>query len=142
VSVSDEDREVLERWLRRRKSSQALAQRARIVLAAGEGLSNTEIAARERVVVDTVRKWRRRFADRGLDGLLDEPRVGAPRKIDDATVERVIVTTLEERPKDATHWSTRCVIRAMSAPNYERCRHPITTDAGTLLRAMSAPVYG
>lgn len=107
VSVSDEDREVLERWLRRRTSSQALAQRARIVLGAGDGLTNREIAAREGCVVDTVTKWRGRYADRGLDGLLDEPRVGAPRKIDDATVERIIVTTLEEKPKDATHWSTR-----------------------------------
>src|SRR5688500_17427796 len=99
VSVSDEDREVLERGLRRRTRSQALAQRARLVLGACEGLTNREIAAQERCVVDTVTKWRGRFADRGLDGLLDEPRVGAPRKIDDATVERIIVTTLEDKPK-------------------------------------------
>jgi transposase len=111
VSVSDEDREVLERWLRRRKSSQALAMRARIVLAAADGASNREIAERERVVVDTVRKWRGRFADRGVEGLLDEPSVGAPRTIDDDTVERVIVTTLERRPKDATHWSTRSLAK-------------------------------
>ncbi|MBM7439297.1 hypothetical protein JOC24_002719 [Streptomyces sp. HB132] len=64
------------------------------------------------VAADTVRTWRRRFIERGLDGLSDEPRPGAPRKISDADVERVIVKTLEERPKNATHWSTRSMAAA------------------------------
>ena len=61
---------------------------------------------------DTVRTWRRRFIERGLDGLCDDPRPGVPRKITDADVERVIVKTLEETPKNATHWSTRSMAAA------------------------------
>ncbi len=97
----------MESWARRRSSAQALALRSRIVLAAAEGLKNTEIARRLEVQHETVRKWRSRFARGGLDGLLDEPRVGRPRSIGDQKVEEVIVKTLESTPKDATHWSTR-----------------------------------
>jgi transposase len=88
-----------------------LALRARIVLACASGLSNKAVATRERVSVQTVGKWRRRFIERGLDGLLDEPRPGVPRKIDDAVVESVIVRTLESQPPAATHWSTRSMAR-------------------------------
>ena len=84
---------------------------ARIVLGCASGLSNKAVAARERVTVQTVGKWRRRFVEHGLDGLLDEPRPGVPRKIDDAKVESVIVQTLESQPPDATHWSTRSMAR-------------------------------
>jgi transposase len=101
------DREELERWARRPKSAQALALRARIVLAADEGLKNTEIARRLGVAHSSVRKWRNRFAEHGLDGLTDEPRPGRPRTVSDEQVEEVIVKTLETTPKDATHWSTR-----------------------------------
>jgi transposase len=93
--------------VRRPKSAQALAQRSRIVLAAAEGLRNTEIAARLGIHRGMAAKWRSRFAERRLEGLLDEPRPGRPRTIDDARVEEVIVRTLETTPKDATHWSTR-----------------------------------
>ncbi|WP_435838928.1 helix-turn-helix domain-containing protein [Streptomyces abikoensis] len=72
-----------------------------------------EVSRRLRVAPDTVRTWRRRFLDRGLDGLCDEPRLGVPRKITDADVERVIVKTLEERPVNATHWSTRSMAQAI-----------------------------
>src|SRR3990170_1248819 len=112
VVLSDEEREVLERWARRPKSSQALAFRCRIVLAAAEGRSSTEIAAQLGCNLSTVGKWRGRFARRGVDGLHDESRPGKPRSISDADVERVIVKTLEEQPSDATHWSTRSMAQA------------------------------
>jgi transposase len=112
VVLSDEEREVLERWARRPKSSQALALRCRIVLAAADGELSKEIAARLGCSDDTVGKWRGRFARRGLDGLHDEPRPGKPRSIHDEDVERVIVKTLEEKPRDATHWSTRSMAHA------------------------------
>src|SRR5215510_4763784 len=111
IELSAEAAGILEGYTHRRKTAQALALRARIVLGCASGLSNKAVAARERVTVQTVGKWRRRFAERGLDGLLDEPRPGVPRKIDDATVESVIVQTLESRPSGATHWSTRSMAR-------------------------------
>lgn len=96
------------RWSRRAKSSQALAQRCRIVLGCAEdgGLrSNQDVAAELGVWPQTVTKWRKRFLDRRLEGLVDEPRPGAPRRITDERVEEVIVKTLEATPTDATHWS-------------------------------------
>lgn len=110
--LTEEEREQLERWSRRPKTAQALAQRARIILACAEGISNNQIADRMRLNPHTVGKWRRRFAASRLEGLLDEPRVGAPRKITDADVERVLTLTLESMPKDATHWSTRSMAEA------------------------------
>lgn len=107
VVLSEGEREQLESWARRGKSAQALAQRSRIVLAAAEGFKNTEISERLSLDHATVGKWRSRFAEQRLDGLLDEPRPGRPRTISDAQVEEVIVKTLESTPKDATHWSTR-----------------------------------
>ena len=107
VDLSEAERVQLESWSRRRTSAQALALRSRIVLLAGEGLNNTEIASRLEVNVSSARKWRKRFVEHRLDGLTDEPRPGQPRKITDAQVEEVIVKTLETTPKDATHWSTR-----------------------------------
>ena len=112
VVLSELEREVLERWARRPKSAQALALRCRIVLAAAEGESSTQIAVRLGCGTDTVGKWRGRFARRGVDGLHDEPRPGKPRSISDEDVERVIVKTLEEQPRGATHWSTRSMAQA------------------------------
>src|SRR5207244_12416101 len=112
VVLSDEDRQVLERWARRPKSSQALALRCRVVLAAAEGRSSTEIAAELGCNLSTVGRWRGRFARRRLDGLHDEPRPGKPRSISDEQVARLIVKTLEEQRANATHWSTR----SMAAP--------------------------
>jgi transposase len=103
---------VLERWARRPKSAQALALRCRIVLAAADGEASKEIAARLGCNRSTVGRWRGRFAERGLDGLHDEPRPGKPRSISDDDVERVIVKTLEEQPAGATHWSTRSMAHA------------------------------
>jgi transposase len=105
--LSDEERATLERWSRRPKSTLSLAQRSRIVLLCADGLDNVEVADDVGVHAATVSKWRRRFLAKRLDGLVDEARPGAPRTITDDDVERVIVKTLEQKPADATHWSTR-----------------------------------
>jgi transposase len=112
ILLTDEERQTLERWARRRTSSQALALRCRIVLACAEGLSNVAAGKQLGVHAATVGKWRGRFATRRLEGLVDEPRPGAPRTITDEQVEQVITKTLEQTPRDATHWSTRGMARA------------------------------
>lgn len=110
--LTDEERETLTRWARRPKSSQQLALRSRIVLACGQGLANTDVSRQLRISMPTVGKWRKRFLAKRLDGLLDEPRPGAPRTISDAQVEAVITRTLESKPAQATHWSTRSMAEA------------------------------
>jgi len=95
----------------RRKTAQALALRARIVLACADGHANKTVAAKQRVTQQTVGKWRARYIKHRLDGLLDAPRAGAPRTIDDARVDAVITRTLESIPEGATHWSTRSMAR-------------------------------
>jgi transposase len=109
IELSDEERARLEAWSRRRKTALALALalRSRIVLAAADGAANGEIAEQLGISRPTVTKWRNRFAERRLEGLLDEPRPGRPRTVTDEQVERIVITTLESTPKDATHWSTR-----------------------------------
>ena len=102
---------MLETWTRRRTTAQALALRARIVLVAAGQLTNAEIAELEGVSRPTVTKWRNRFAAKRLEGLMDEPRPGRPRTITDEQVERVVITTLETKPKNATHWSTRSMAK-------------------------------
>jgi transposase len=110
--LSEEERGVLERLTRRRNSAQATALRARIVLGCASGKTNREVAKQLRIHEVTVGKWRRRFVERRLEGLFDEPRPGAKRTITDDLVEAVIVKTLEEKPTDATHWSTRSMAAA------------------------------
>jgi transposase len=112
LTLSPGEREALERWSRRPKTAQALAQRARIVLACAAGVTNADVSVQVRVTRQTVGRWRARFLKKRLDGLLDEPRPGAPRKITDAHVERVITMTLESTPREATHWSTRSMAKA------------------------------
>jgi transposase len=107
VTLSDDERQKLDTWASRPTSAQRLALRSRIVLACAEGLDNKDVAARLRINVVTVGKWRKRFLEDRLDGLADEPRPGAPRTITDVMVEEVVTKTLEEKPKAATHWSTR-----------------------------------
>lgn len=110
--LSEEELETLGEWTRRRKTAQALAQRARIVLACADGQRNDVVASMVHVTPHTVSKWRSRFIMLRLDGLLDEPRPGAPRKISDSQVQEVVTRTLESTPRDATHWSTRSMAKS------------------------------
>ncbi|MEH2507120.1 transposase [Bradyrhizobium sp. AZCC 1578] len=96
----------------RRSTAQGLALRAQIILACAEGEQSKVVAARLGIDPDTVSKWRQRFAERRLEGLRDEPRSGTPRTIEDARIEAMIVRTLETKPPDATHWSSRGMARA------------------------------
>jgi transposase len=112
ISLTQEERATLERLRRRRKVSRGEAQRAEIVLCASEGMNNSEIADAVGVTRQTVRVWRERFAKHRLEGLGDEPRCGAPRKIGDDRIEAIVVKTLETKPTDATHWSTRGMAKA------------------------------
>jgi transposase len=107
------DRAKLELIARRSKSSQASATRARIVLHCAIGLNNAEVAEKLNVTGATVGKWRERFRTRGMEGLLDEPRVGAPRTIKDEQIEAVVTKTLESMPAQGTHWSTRLMAQEM-----------------------------
>lgn len=113
LTLSVQENNQLLEWTRRHKTSQALALRARIVLACARGENNSDVARRLDVFRSTVGKWRSRFLKRRLDGLLDEPRPGAPRKHDDAKIEQLIATTLNERPAEATHWSTRLLAKKL-----------------------------
>ena len=112
IIVSPSERATLEQWVRRRSTAQGLALRARIVLACTSTRTDVEIASDLHVHRQTVGEWRRRFQETRLEGLLDEPRPGAPRRITDGMVERVIIETLETTPRDATHWSTRAMAQA------------------------------
>ncbi len=112
IELSGRELEELEGLARRRRTAQGLARRARIVLLAAEGLENKAISTRLGADPNTVGKWRRRFAERRLDGLYDEPRPGAPRRIGDDAITETIRRTLEETPADATHWSLRSMARA------------------------------
>src|ERR1700692_81262 len=112
VTVTAEQRNHLESWSKRPKTAQALAMRSRIILLAAAGPSNTAIARQLSTRPHTVGKWRKRFLEQGVDGLLDEPRPGTPRKLSDRQVEKVITRTLESQPAAATHWSTRDMAKA------------------------------
>lgn len=105
LELTDTEREQLVRWERRRKSSQALALRSRIVLKCAEGLANKQVAEAVGVTPVTVGKWRSRFCELRLDGLSDDPRPGRPASITTDQVEEVLVATLEATPENATHWS-------------------------------------
>lgn len=111
LSLTSEEGERLAQWARRPKTAQALALRSRIVLECAAGAYNTAVARKLDVTHQTVGKWRQRFVERRLDGLLDEPRPGAPRQVGDAEIERVVRLTLESTPADATHWSTRAMAK-------------------------------
>jgi type IV pilus biogenesis protein CpaD/CtpE len=96
--LSAEERETLENWARRPKTAQAMALRARLIPGCAAGKTNTVVARELRVTKQTVGKWRSRFVTKRLDGLLDEPRPGAPRTVTDTAVERVVTLTLRSSP--------------------------------------------
>lgn len=116
VELSDEDQAELKRLRRRRNTPSGLHVRAGIVLDCAAGYSGEEIAERHKVSQQTVTKWRRRFAERGMRGLSDAPRTGQPRKHDDARVQEVLDATLNRRPKNATHWSVRRLSEELEVP--------------------------
>lgn len=128
--ISPSERETLLRWTRRRKTAQALALRASIVLRCATSVTNQEVGRQLGVTQQCVGKWRARFIDRRLDGLLDEPRPGAPRRLADKKIEEVIVKTLERRPPDATHWSVRSMAKAsgMSPTSVHRVWHAFALE--------------
>jgi len=110
--LTDEEREKLQQWASRPKTAQRLALRSRIVLGCAEGLPNQAVARRCGTSTHTVGKWRERFRTARLEGLVDEPRPGAAREITDSQVEEVVTRTLESKPPEGTHWSTRSMARA------------------------------
>jgi len=112
IELTEDERSALEGRARRRKTARGDAMRAEIVLLSASGASNSEIAARLGVTRATVTTWRNRFAGQRLDGLLDEPRPGAPRRIGDDKITDVVTRTLETLPRAATHWSTRSMAKA------------------------------
>jgi transposase len=111
--LSSDERTKLEQWARRPKTSQRLALRSCIVLKCALAMTNTQVAQELKVSLATVCKWRGRFVEDRLEGLVDEPRPGAPRKITDTRIEEVIGRTLESKPEAATHWSTRGMAKAI-----------------------------
>jgi len=110
--LTDEERHRLESLAHRARSQPLLARRARVVLACAEGLSNQKVARKLRSSIGMVGKWRARFLKARVEGLHDEPRPGAPRKVSDAEVEQVVIQTLENTPRGETHWSTRGLAQA------------------------------
>lgn len=133
IVLNEEERAELERYVRRGTIGQHLALRARIVLLCAEGLLNREIAGLLDVDEDTVGTWRKRFAQQRLDGLGDLHRPGAPRKFGDELIEALVVRTLEEQPKGATHWSTR---KAAKAPLGEAGTTMSPSTVGRVWRAL------
>lgn len=107
VRLSEDERSELKRLARRTRANRHVALRAKLILSSADGASDQAVAAKHHVNPRTVATWRKRFVERRLDGLCDEPRVGAPRSISDEDVERIVVETLETTPKGCTHWSTR-----------------------------------
>lgn len=113
ISLNDDERRELEELCRKKKIAADLQKRAMVILLAADGLKNIDIADQVGLSNWTVGKWRRRYASNGLSGLHDEPRPGAPRKYNDDVIEEVVATTLEQKPPNATHWSTRSLAKKL-----------------------------
>src|SRR5512144_1862162 len=120
IELSDAERSELQARARRRKIARADAMRAEIVLLAADGMTNLVSAERLGITRVTVAMWRKRFAAKRLDGLVDAPRPGAPRQIGDAKIAEVVTTTLETMPASATHWSTRSMATGVSVSTCNR----------------------
>ena len=136
LSLTEEERDRLQSLAHRARSQSLLARRARVVLACAEGLDNKAVAKKLRCSLGMVGKWRSRFLKQRLEGLYDEPRLGAPRTVSDAQVEQVVIRTLESTPRGETHWSTRGLAKAtgLSRMTISRIWHafglqPHRTDA-------------
>lgn len=112
LTITKEEKDRLESLAHRARSQPVLARRARVVLACAKGLDNNAVAKKLRCSLGTVGKWRARFLETRLEGLYDEPRPGAPRKVSDDEVEKVVIQTLESTPRGQTHWSTRGMAQA------------------------------
>src|ERR1700757_2876227 len=110
--LTAEEKERLQSLAHRARSQSVLARRARVVLACAEGLANHSVAKKLRCSLGMVGKWRSRFLKTRLEGLYDEPRPGAPRKVNDDQIEQVVIQTLESTPRGQTHWSTRELAKA------------------------------
>lgn len=113
VSIEAEQKKELEVLARQKRRTRSVAFRAQIILKCAEGRSDSEVAGLLRTSNSTVGFWRVRFLERGVDGLFDEPRVGAPRQMDDAKIEEVVTKTLQSAPEGATHWSTRLLAKKL-----------------------------
>ena len=107
LTLTDEQQDQLEGIAHSATLPYALVQRARMILASTEGLTNAAVAKRVGATPHTVGKWRRRFREAGIQGLHDELRPGRPRTYDDDRVASVISRALQQTPDSATHWSTR-----------------------------------
>jgi transposase len=116
ITLTDDERDDLRALTRRSKTAQALALRARIVLLAAGGMPTEQIAEKLHVANQTVSKWRLRYAEKRLDGICDAPRSGRPRKITDHEIGELVRTTLEKKPKGATHWSCRLLAKELGVP--------------------------
>ena len=112
LAITEEEQDRLDSLAHRARSQPLPARRARVVLACAEGLDNKSVAKKLRCSLGMVGKWRARFLQARLEGLYDEPRPGAPRKVSDAEVEKVVIRTLESTPRGQTHWSTRGLAKA------------------------------
>ena len=113
VSIKPQEKKELESLARQKRKTRSVAFRAQIVLKCGEDRSDSEVAGLLRTSNSTVGLWRKRFLERGIDGLFDEPRTGAPRQMDDERIEDVVTKTLETMPEGATHWSTRLMAKKL-----------------------------
>jgi len=125
VVLSDEQREQLQSWVRTDTLPNALAQRARIVLACGDGLTDVAVTQRLGTARATVKKWRERFVAYGIDGLYDEPRPGRPRSITDEQIAALLQTVVQTKPESATHWSCRALAQetGLSKSTVQRVNH-------------------
>ena len=135
--ITEMERQALDSIAHRSRTAPPVARRARIVLACASGLDNTTVAQKLRMSKPTIGRWRQRFVDQRLDGLLDEPRPGTPRKIGDAQVEEVVTRTLESTPRGATHWSTRTLakVTGVSPSRTPSSGSPGSASAGRCFRS-------